>query len=72
MALPGFMSSLTTFSTGPQPEVIGIYGKEGVEGLNYVFYVYVTVENRGDDGLVTVYAEVYSSDYYEQNIKQYT
>ncbi len=66
IALSSFTSSPSILSSGPRPEVVGIYGKEGFEGLNYVFYVYVTVENKGDDGLVTVYAEVYTSDYYER------
>ena len=52
--------------TAPKPEITMTQGREGLSGLNYVYYVDATVVNHGADGQVTVYAEISGAGRNEQ------
>ncbi len=52
------IASLVLLYSRPKPEIISVYGHEGLYGLNYVYYVEVTVRNNGGDGWIKVFAEI--------------
>lgn len=56
----------TTINPKADPQVTGLSGHEGFQGFNYVYYVEVTVKNRGAKGTITVYAEINTTGKYEQ------
>jgi hypothetical protein len=50
----------------PKPEITKLDGYGGFEGLNYVYYVDVTVKNNGEEGYVSVFAELKATGKYEK------
>ncbi|MCW4010329.1 MAG: hypothetical protein NWF05_06880 [Candidatus Bathyarchaeota archaeon] len=58
--------------SSPNPEVVMVDGYEGLQGLNYVYYVDARVQNHGASGWVTLYAEINGAGRYEkQNMRIY-
>jgi len=50
----------------PKPEITKLDGYGGFEGFNYVYYVDVTVKNNGEEGYVSVFAEIRATGKYEK------
>jgi hypothetical protein len=50
----------------PRPEIVLTDGHDGLQGLNYVGYVDVTVKNNGGSGWVTVHAELSGGGRFER------
>jgi len=50
----------------PKPEITRLDGYGGFEGLNYVCYVDLTVKNNGEEGYVSVFAELRATGKYEK------
>jgi len=59
-----------TFVNKPKPQITLINAYEGFQGLNYVYYVDVSVKNNGVDGWVRVYAEINGAGRVEQQDKR--
>lgn len=59
-----------TFVNKPKPQIMVVNGYEGFQGLNYVYYVDVSVRNNGVDGWVRVYAEINGAGRFEQQDKR--
>ncbi|HUW47303.1 MAG TPA: hypothetical protein VMW36_00985 [Patescibacteria group bacterium] len=58
------------FINKPKPQVTLVNGHEGFQGLNYVYYVDVSVRNSGVDGWIKVYAEINGAGRYETQDKR--
>jgi hypothetical protein len=54
----------------PKPQITLVSGHEGFQGLNYVYYVDVSVKNNGVDGWIRVYAEINGAGRVEQQDKR--
>ncbi len=50
----------------PNPEITMVTGHEGLQGLNYVYYVDATVKNNGVSGWIALYAEINGAGRYER------
>jgi hypothetical protein len=61
-----FLFVFSTFINKPNPQITLVNGYEGFQGLNYVWYVDVSVKNNGASGWVKVYAEISGAGKYEQ------
>jgi hypothetical protein len=59
-----------TFINKPKPQITLVNGHEGFQGLNYVYYVDVSVRNNGVDGWIKVYAEINGAGRYETQDKR--
>lgn len=59
-----------TFINKPKPQITLVNGHEGFQGLNYVYYVDVSVKNNGVDGWIKVYAEIKGAGRYETQDKR--
>jgi len=51
---------------GPKPEIVTRDAHEGFEGLNYVYFIDVTVKNNGESGYVKIFAEINGAGRYEK------
>lgn len=62
----GSSNIFTRFINPPRPEIISKYGHDGFHGLNYVFFVDVTVRNNGGEGWIKVFADMEGAGRYEK------
>lgn len=60
------LDPLLKLVNAPRPEIVSEYGHDGLQGLNYVLFVEVTVRNNGADGWVKVYADISGAGKYEK------
>jgi hypothetical protein len=60
----------SAFVNTPKPQITLVNGYEGLQGLNYVYYVDVSVKNNGADGWIRVYVEINGAGRFEQQDKR--